>query len=90
MPLAIYTGRFARFSLDKKTSQMCTNTDKDIEDEMHILFTSVLYGDLREIQFKKILEAIPDFANMLILDKLNILFNQLNVSQLLTYIENNE
>ena len=55
---------------------MCTNPDKDIENEMHILFTCDSSDNLREIMFNKMLEAIQYFfINMLILDKLKILFN---------------
>ena len=75
MPLAIGRGICAGVSVDKRTYKMCTNTDEDIEDEIHFLFSRDLFDDVREILFKKILEAIPDFANILILDMLRILFN---------------
>ena len=54
---------------------MCTNTGKNIQDEVHFLFTCDLYDDLREILFKKKLQVIPDVVNMLALDKQKILFN---------------
>ena len=52
MPLAIKIGGLATVLLDKRTCKMCTNTDKDIEDERLFLLTCNLYDDLREIMFK--------------------------------------
>ena len=69
-PYATEIGRFARVSLDKRECKMCTNTDKDIEEVIHFLFTNDLYDNLRQILFKKIVEATHDFTNMLILVKL--------------------
>ena len=73
--ISVETSRLARVFLDKRTCKIYTNTVKGKGSEIHVLFTCDLHADLREVLLKKIIEVIPEFVNMLILDELKNSFN---------------
>ena len=71
LSLHVETGRFSTKSRDQRVCKICYSDD--VEDELHFLFFSEKYHDLRQIIYHKITKQYADFESKGELEKLQIL-----------------
>ena len=64
-PIRIETGRYERWNVTDRISNICDNhyTCNEIEYEKHVIMKCTLYDDLRETLFSDASDVCSDFHN---------------------------
>ena len=73
LPLRIETGRFERLDVSERLCKFCP--DNCVESEYHFIFECSKYLNLRIILLNHVLNFYPDFVELEVADKWDILMN---------------
>ena len=74
LPLHIETGRFRNTKLEDRICTLCNMND--VESEIHFLFDCPCYVNIRQTWLEHIFECCCKFNNLIVEEKLRLLFDQ--------------